>query len=165
MAPLPPSRSSSGPASRGASAHVPPARGGEPAPDTYALLYVSRPQVHLSNDELRQILKTSQRNNEAVGITGRLVYAAAPNESGLFVQWLEGEGWRVRHLFYGAIVRDPRHAVVGRPFEGAIAARQFDDWTMGFARMQSEAEGSAHVEELLALAQMIQPAARASRRP
>lgn len=126
----------------------------------YAAIYVSRASSPLSEEDLAQILFTSRRNNAERGVTGRLIYACAEGHPGLFAQWIEGEDWRVRELLYGHILRDGRHALTGRPFEGPIERRQFPSWTMGFERLADEKAISEELEKLVGMAYAIQPQKR-----
>ena len=123
----------------------------------YAALYVSQAIRPFSDAHLADLLEVARRNNDRRGITGRLVYAAPRGEAGQFVQWIEGEDWRVRDLLYGVILKDARHALVGRPFEGPIVKRAFGSWTMAFEELEGENAISAETEALLHLAQSLQP--------
>ena len=131
-------------------------------PVVYAAIYVSRSVKPVTEADLADILFTSRRNNAERGITGRLVYAAPEDGPGTFAQWLEGEDWRVRELLYGSILRDGRHALIGRPFEGPTLRREFPSWTMGYERLENEAAVSAEIERLVALAHTIRPQRRAA---
>jgi hypothetical protein len=126
----------------------------------YAAIYVSRATRPFSPADLAELLFVSRRRNAERGLTGRLVYAAADGRPGLFAQWLEGEDWRVRELLYGSVLRDGRHALVGRPFEGPTKRRMYPDWTMGFDELDDEATLSEEVEALVRKAYSILPPKR-----
>lgn len=126
----------------------------------YAALYVSRAVRPLSEADLADILFTARRNNAEKGLTGRLVYAARDGEPGTFVQWLEGDDWRVRELLYGPILRDGRHAIYGVPFEGPTTRRVFPSWTMGYERLEETDAVSDEIERMVAQAHTIIPPRR-----
>lgn len=128
----------------------------------YAAIYVSRSVKPISEMDLAEILFSSRRRNAANGITGRLVYSAPEGEPGMFAQWIEGEDWRVRELLYRSILRDGRHALIGRPFEGPVSRRQFPTWTMGYERLENESAVSQEIERLVSLAHAIQPRRRSN---
>lgn len=126
----------------------------------YAALYVSRATRPLTEADLADILFMARRKNAERGVTGRLVYAAPEGGAGTFVQWLEGEDWRVRELLYGCILRDGRHAIFGVPFEGATTRRVYPSWTMGYERLDDEAAVSKEIETLLRKARALVPEKR-----
>ena len=74
------------------------------------LVYYSRNAIPGTSGELErhieQILETSRRNNEAVGVTGALMF-----NNGCFAQILEGPREAVEKTFE-RIQRDPRHSDV-----------------------------------------------------
>ena len=92
----------------------------------YSLVYVSSAVEPFSQPELVELLEQSHANNEALGITGMLLY-----KDGNFMQVLEGEEAVVRRL-YAAIGRDPRHHGLLTLLEGRLEQRQFPAWSMGF---------------------------------
>lgn len=93
------------------------------------LVYVSSAAKLLDDAELDQILESSARNNEKVGITGMLLYAA-----GSFMQVLEGEEESVNSTF-ARVTADPRHSGVILIMKEAIETREFAEWAMGFKRL------------------------------
>ena len=110
---------------------------------TYALLYQSRATRGLDASDLRAILETAVVRNEALGITGLLVYgemAKLPGVPGLFLQWLEGPEAAVRAL-YDRIAGDPRHVDVVTVAEGPAEVftgnegRLFPAWAMAVKRL------------------------------
>src|ERR1700761_4282019 len=92
------------------------------------LLYVSNTSRDISSAALEDILKSAQRNNAQLDVTGMLLYA-----DGGFLQVLEGETQTLDAL-YAKIAQDKRHwntQVLLRH----KAPRAFADWSMGFARL------------------------------
>ena len=110
---------------------------------TYALLYQSRATRGLDTSDLRAILETAVVRNEALDVTGLLVYgemAKLPGVPGLFVQWLEGPEAAVRAL-YERIAMDSRHTDVQTLGEGPSEVftgsdgRLFPAWAMAVKRL------------------------------
>lgn len=76
--------------------------------------------------EIRRILDISRRNNMAASVTGALLF-----NNGCFAQVLEGDYAAVERTFE-RIQMDERHAdVVPLQFE-AVAARNFNNWSMAY---------------------------------
>ncbi len=96
----------------------------------YQLIYISE----LAADEsvLAAIHSHAVRNNTARTVTGMLLYA-----NGRFLQILEGERADVTHTFE-RIEEDPRHRRVRVVLQGAIEARLFSHWNMGFRHLSRE---------------------------
>lgn len=92
----------------------------------YYLVYSSIAANGLSEDDLRDILQTSQLQNADLNLTGMLLYC-----SGKFLQVLEGKREDVHNLYY-KISRDLRHKDLNVLLEGTIATRNFKNWSMGF---------------------------------
>lgn len=92
----------------------------------YELVYVSFALRPMPPDELLTMLDEFRRFNDEHGITGLLVYHRQE-----FMQLLEGEQQEVLAL-YGRICHDPRHQQVHTLWEGPLAARAFESWSMGF---------------------------------
>ncbi|WP_299678805.1 BLUF domain-containing protein [uncultured Roseobacter sp.] len=76
--------------------------------------------------EIDEILKTSQRNNEAAGVTGALIFNA-----GVFGQVLEGPIDAVEETFE-RIQMDERHDHITVLETSRITTRAFPSWSMGF---------------------------------
>ena len=93
----------------------------------YFVAYVSSAKKLLSAEELTTLLETCRRHNEALGITGALLY-----QDGNFMQVLEGEQGVVEEL-YDAIAADPRHRNVISLVRGTTPEPQFANWSMAFA--------------------------------
>lgn len=98
--------------------------------DLYRLVYASKnlllgPEAEVAA-EVRQILAASQRNNQAVGVTGALMFNA-----GAFAQVLEGPRAGVEATFE-RIQRDLRHSDVTVLQCGPAESRGFANWSMAF---------------------------------
>jgi len=95
----------------------------------FSLAYVSVAAVPFSNPQLIELLEKSRVNNEALGVTGMLLY-----KDGRFLQAIEGDEDSVKSLM-AKISADPRHRDIAILLQGAIARREFPDWSMGFANL------------------------------
>ena len=94
-----------------------------------SLVYVSAAVRPFEEADLAGLLRVSRRNNERSGITGMLLYMG-----GNFMQAIEGEEASIDAL--GARIRtDERHRRMITILRTPIAARQFADWSMGFANI------------------------------
>jgi len=96
-----------------------------------SLVYISVSPRHMSDDDLREILEVSRRNNPPKGITGMLLY-----KDRFFIQALEGERDVVYNL-YEKIHNDPRHINAVKIYEHEISERSFRDWSMGFNKLDT----------------------------
>jgi hypothetical protein len=94
------------------------------------LIYVSSAVSPFTDEELKQLLDVSRRNNTNAGITGMLLYL-----EGNFIQVLEGEEAAVRET-HGRIARDLRHTGLITLLQDKISDREFPDWSMGFKKVQ-----------------------------
>lgn len=90
------------------------------------LIYASRVQPNVSPTALRDILATSQKNNERDGITGALVFTGS-----VFLQCLEGDRAMVNKTYH-RIVPDERHSDPQILAMAEITERNFSDWSMGY---------------------------------
>lgn len=99
----------------------------------YEIVYMSLACDAMSPDDLGALLDESRASNQAAGITGMLIYHERE-----FMQLLEGERAVIEAL-YERIEADARHQQVYRLWEGPIATRNFDDWTMAFVTLNDEA--------------------------
>jgi hypothetical protein len=89
------------------------------------LMYASRAQPGVDQEELVAILRQSKVNNPTQGITGVLCCSG-----GIFLQVLEGGRGAVNRL-YTRIVADPRHSQVELLSYEEIGERRFAGWAMG----------------------------------
>lgn len=92
----------------------------------YQLLYASSAITLLEQEDLKQILQSSRRNNPKSGITGLLLY-----QDGNFIQLLEGNKEAVKQT-YDRIAEDERHAGLLILSERFHEERLFPEWAMGF---------------------------------
>ena len=98
--------------------------------DLYRLVYYSRNR--LTGDAatlaaaLRSILTVSQKNNQAAGVTGALMFNA-----GCFAQVLEGPRDTVEDVFE-RIQQDERHGDVSLLLFDRVGQRAFENWSMAF---------------------------------
>lgn len=83
----------------------------------------------MGTDELDALLAESREWNSSVDITGLLIY-----KDEQFMQVLEGPEDAVREIL-DKISVDPRHHHVRRLAEKQTDTRQFEQWSMGFRRL------------------------------
>lgn len=99
--------------------------------DLYRLVYCSNYALKSSGaalaDDLKRILRSAIRHNQADGISGGLVFSCNH-----FVQVLEGAREPVGSTF-GRIMLDPSHTRVTQIEARPIAERKFGAWSMGYA--------------------------------
>lgn len=91
------------------------------------LIYGSTASYEMKQDDLKEILEASRRNNEKTNITGMLLY-----KNNNFLQVLEGEEKALNEL-YEKIKQDKRHHSVYTIMKRQIKKREFEQWEMGFA--------------------------------
>ncbi|ACV27546.1 BLUF domain-containing protein [Kangiella koreensis] len=89
------------------------------------LTYASRISKALGSEDIKNILKHSQTNNQADGVTGALCLS-----SGIFLQILEGDRNTVNRIYH-KILQDSRHKDPAILDYREITARQFSEWSMG----------------------------------
>ena len=116
----------------------------------YRLIYTSEATRQLSNEELKEILITSRKNNEPAHITGSLAYV-----DGIFIQILEGEKDKVKSLA-DKIKRDGRHASFKVIYESETEDRVFGAWDMSCVRPSAremadwvKLDGTSKIAEVL----------------
>lgn len=95
------------------------------------LIYASR-TVNIGPMDIKDILASSRRNNQQLGITGALSLA-----NGIFLQCLEGERAAVNAL-YLRIQKDGRHRGSEILSFEEISSRQFSSWSMGLIASSTE---------------------------
>jgi hypothetical protein len=98
----------------------------------YLMVYVSSAVNLFSDQELEELLKTSRTKNEAVEVTGMLLY-----KDGNFMQLLEGPKDAVEKVFE-KIEKDQRHRGIIRLLHETSADRNFGDWSMGFQKLDHD---------------------------
>jgi hypothetical protein len=96
-------------------------------PTLLSLVYASAATAEFTAVDLEALLRHSRTSNQADGVTGMLLY-----RRGRFLQLLEGPADAVRAKMT-EIRRDPRHENVRVLLEEDVPARQFPEWTMGYA--------------------------------
>lgn len=110
----------------------------------YYLMYVSYATRPFSQNELKDLLETSRRNNQVRDVTGMLLYI-----DGKFLQVLEGPKEAV-HQIFNVIKLDTRHKRVNVIIEGKLKKRNFDAWYMSFksftARQFEKISGYRNIE-------------------
>jgi hypothetical protein len=92
-------------------------------------VYSSKATGAFREHELPALLDRSRVANAHRDVSGMLLYI-----EGNFFQVLEGEANVVADVFE-RIRTDPRHSRVTRIIQEPIVARDFGDWTMGFASL------------------------------
>jgi hypothetical protein len=98
----------------------------------YHISYVSTGCDGLRYEHIKEILESSNKNNETDEISGILIYC---NKH--FFQIIEGEKEKVEELFQKIAV-DPRHDNVIKLQSGFIEQRHFETWNMGFKSYNKE---------------------------
>ncbi len=104
----------------------------------YQLLYISAAKHEFSESELEQLLTAARTNNDALNVTGMLLY-----HEGSFIQALEGPQEQVEQL-YKKIGTDSRHVETKVLYRGDVPDRNFKNWSMGFFR--SSQSSAANLE-------------------
>lgn len=90
------------------------------------LAYSSVARMDLTQDDLKDIIRSCRAHNEAAEITGVLVYTG-----NAFIQVLEGADENLIGLL-GKIIQDCRHEEVEVLLNVEITQRAFTKWSMGF---------------------------------
>jgi len=90
------------------------------------LIYTSLSRAQNENNDVRDILASSERNNAAKSVTGLLLF-----DGNRYIQILEGERTDVESLF-AEIIEDPRHHNLELLHKGDIAGRSFQTWRMAY---------------------------------
>lgn len=98
----------------------------------YCVVYTSIATQKMFDSDLKALLKKSRVRNQALNITGMLLYLDP-----FFIQILEGE-----HIILDKVIerikRDPRHSRVKIIYKKPIEKRSFPNWTMGFNKVSDE---------------------------
>src|SRR5277367_585305 len=115
----------------------------------HQIVYASSARHEFSPADLKKLLMHARKRNQAVGVTGMLVF-----HDGAFLQALEGENRAVNEIF--AIIRnDPRHGDLAVLHRGpGPEQRVFGEWSMGFADFGGAAailKGFVHLNDNLNL--------------
>lgn len=97
-----------------------------------SLTYVSSARTLLDAPQLRALLADIRPKNQALGLTGMLLYSG-----GNIIQVLEGPD-EVVELTFTTIAADSRHRGLMVLLRDPITARAFPDWSMGFRHLDPE---------------------------
>ena len=97
----------------------------------FRLVYASSAVKPFSEKKLEDLLKKNRQNNNAVGITGMLLY-----KDGNFMQCLEGPK-KVVCALLAKIQSDRRHRDMIVLLREEHVQREFKEWTMGFKKLDS----------------------------
>lgn len=100
--------------------------------DLYKLVYTSTRQLHCTEADILDILRTSHPNNEAAHITGILLQSKYR-----FIQYMEGAR-DVIYQLYERILNDPRHYDVQLRYFSPIEERIFPSWQMGYKDLDNQ---------------------------
>ncbi len=96
------------------------------------LIYKSRAVRDFGEGELLALLGGARRRNHDVDVTGMLIYTGRS-----FLQMLEGEVGAVQKVFT-RIMADSRHTKLRILKDADVQRRLFDDWAMGFERVDQQ---------------------------
>lgn len=114
------------------------------AEPVFQLLYISAANQEFTEEELQALLTLARERNQAVGVSGMLLF-----HEGSFIQALEGPQDEVQRI-YEKIGRDPRHSETRILFRGELEQRDFEGWSMGFYRSrQTRAQNLEGFHEFL----------------
>ena len=89
------------------------------------LIYASRSSGVLTPIDVKDIVRSSQRNNGKLGVTGALMLS-----NGIFLQCLEGDHLTVNALYH-RILLDARHRDPAILSYAEIDQRLYGQWAMG----------------------------------
>lgn len=90
------------------------------------LIYISKKDIYLDTNDLKEILSKAQHHNVSHEITGLLLF-----NSRFFLQVLEGPRKSINDLYH-KIAQDKRHSSVQLLQMGNITKRQWSQWSMEF---------------------------------
>ena len=98
------------------------------------VIYASAATQKMYAHELAKLLQDARKNNEALDISGMLLF-----HNGSFLQILEGEEDAVETLV-AKIKQDPRHKSFNLLLREEIEERDFEDWSMGYVDVSGLAD-------------------------
>jgi hypothetical protein len=99
----------------------------------HELFYCSMATREMLDADILDMLTVAREKNARLKVTGLLVYQKRTRE---FMQILEGEKQVVFELL-DTIKADERHQSLHLIYDGEIPERNFKDWSMGFADLES----------------------------
>ena len=105
------------------------------------LAYRSRATEPFSEEQLQQLLISSQTNNHKSGLTGLLLY-----DEGRFFQWIEGQSDQLADV-WDAIQKDKRHTDIELMGQQPIPLRFFGDWDMRLSVRKPQAGNASQAPE------------------
>lgn len=111
----------------------------------YQVVYLSRATQILTSDDINQLLSSSLRANDNVGITGLLLF-----DGDRFIQALEGPEGAVMTVME-RIKKDSRHCDISYMAATDIAERQFGAWSMHGRALLSVKEADMFCKEVRGL--------------
>ena len=111
----------------------------------FRLMYQSRNLLRRPNGsgELLKIIRSAERNNLALALTGALLF-----DNHRFIQVLEGESASVTNLFI-RISQDPRHQDITLIDARAADERRFPNWSMALIEGAPVQRDNISTEHLL----------------
>lgn len=98
----------------------------------YTICYVSKASVHITKDNIKDIFKITESNNNASGISGILLHSFDN-----FFQVLEGEKKDLLHLYEEKIKQDARHTDIYEVFNREMEMPIFSNYLSQFLRLKS----------------------------
>ncbi|MFP5519951.1 MAG: BLUF domain-containing protein [Bdellovibrionia bacterium] len=120
----------------------------------YQLIYLSHASKDLNYSDLENILQVSRKNNEALKLTGILIY-----KDDQFIQLLEGDRENVLSIM-DRIEHDQRNQNVKILYQGESAERFFADWSMAYADGDLASNDNPACRRLFQMAQQFRPEMR-----
>jgi hypothetical protein len=102
-------------------------------PRIFQLIYCSEATAPFSSEDLVALLQKSRLSNAPLALSGLLLYA-----NGCFLQVLEGEESLVESKMR-RIAKDSRHHKIVYLQRKFVPQRSFQDWSMGFRDLSTEA--------------------------
>lgn len=99
--------------------------------EIFAYIYVSKPKIHWTKDQISELAFKAQVANSLHGITGILCF-----HDNNFIQYIEGPGESLRQL-KNNLRNDPRHSIVDEAWLGVQSDRQFHNWDLKLFDPQS----------------------------
>lgn len=94
-------------------------------------VYVSKATISFTKTTLKQLVQTSQVNNQKKGISGYLYL-----EDDYFLQYIESYNLKELEILIDKLKSDKRHAVIQTFIASANRDKRFFDWQMGLLNKQ-----------------------------
>ena len=109
----------------------------------FCLIYRSVAKPTFKEEDIVEMLLKARRNNEAIGITGCLLYY-----NGEFIQYLEGNQIKVLELF-DRIREDKRHSDIELLSFAQLDEREFPRWEMAYEDLTGENDQITYIRLLI----------------